>query len=163
MSMIVKTVGRLNAALPSDREIRLTRTFDAPRQMVWDAHTKPDLIRRWLLGPAGWTMPVCDVDLRVGGRFRYEWRTDDGRTMALSGVYRAVDAPGHIADTQSFDDDWTNGPADTDMVLTEKDGVTEMVLTISYATKETRDLVVSSPMMDGMESGYERLDEIPVS
>jgi uncharacterized protein YndB with AHSA1/START domain len=161
MSIIVKTVGRLNAALPSDREVRLTRTFNAPRQMVWDAHTKPDLIRRWLLGPPGWTMPVCDVDLRVGGTFRYEWHGEGDKAMALSGTYRAVDEPGHIADTQIFDDNWTNGPADTDMVLTEKDGVTEMTLTIVYATQQTRDLVVSSPMMDGMEAGYARLDGIP--
>jgi uncharacterized protein YndB with AHSA1/START domain len=162
VSAFIKTVGRLHAALPSDREIRLTRTFDAPRQMVWDAHTKPELIRRWLLGPAGWTMPVCDVDLRVGGKYRYEWRGEDGRTMAMSGVYRAVEAPSHIADTQIFDDDWTNGPADTHMVLTESDGVTQMALTISYASKETRDLVVSSPMMDGMEAGYQRLDAVSV-
>jgi uncharacterized protein YndB with AHSA1/START domain len=107
-------------------------------------------------------MPVCDVDLRVGGKYRYEWRGEDGRTMAMSGVYRAVEAPSHIADTQIFDDDWTNGPADTHMVLTESDGVTQMALTISYASKETRDLVVSSPMMDGMEAGYQRLDAVSV-
>lgn len=159
-SMIIKTVGRLNAALPSDTEIRLTRTFDAPRQMVWDAHTKPDLIRRWLLGPPGWTMPVCDVDLRVGGKYRYEWRSEGGQTMAMSGVYRSVEEPGHIADQQIFDDDWTKGSADGDMVLVERDGVTEMILTITYASKETRDMVAASPMMDGMEAGYARLDAL---
>lgn len=161
-AMIIKTVGRLNAALPSDTQIRLTRTFDAPRQMVWDAHTKPDLIRRWLLGPPGWTMPVCEVDLRVGGKYRYEWHGEGGKTMAMSGVYRAVEAPSHIADQQVFDDDWTKGSADGDMVLVERDGGTEMILTITYASKETRDLVASSPMMDGMEAGYARLDGILV-
>jgi uncharacterized protein YndB with AHSA1/START domain len=162
MSAFVKTVGRLNAALPSDRQVRLTRTFDAPRQLVWDAHTKPELIRRWLLGPPGWTMPVCDVDLRVGGRFHYEWLGEGGKTMALDGIYRVVEEPGRIADTQTFDEDWTNGPADTDMVLTENSGVTEMILTITYTNQQTRDLVVSSPMMDGMEAGYERLDKATV-
>ncbi len=158
MHPIVKTVGGLSASLPSGRVLRLTRRFDAPRQLVWDAHTQPHLIRRWLLGPPGWTMPVCEVDLRVGGAYRYAWRSDDGRTMAMSGTYRIVEAPHVIADTQRFDDDWTQGPADTHLTLSEQDGRTLLVLEITYASQAVRDFALSLPMMDGMEAGYARLD-----
>ncbi len=160
MHPIIKTVGRLNAALPNDRAVQLTRTFDAPRQLVWDAHTKPDLLRRWLLGPPGWTMPVCNVDLRVGGKYRYEWHSEKGMAMALSGTYREIDAPSHLADTQVFDDNWTQGPADTSITLTETDGKTELTLDIAYASKEARDLALSTPMLEGMEVGYARLESI---
>lgn len=162
MHPIIKTVGGLSAALPSDREIRIFRTFDAPRQMVWDAHTKPELLKRWLLGPPGWEMPVCDVDLHVGGKYRYEWHRDGKMAMALSGVYTAVDAPAYLADTQVFDDNWTNGPADTSITLEEKDGKTYLTMDIKYATAETRDLALSTPMMEGMEAGYARLANLAV-
>ncbi len=159
MHPIVKTVGGLSASLPSDRTIRLTRNFKAPRQLVWDAHTQPHLLKRWLLGPPGWTMPVCEVDLRVGGRYRYEWRNVDGaRTMALSGTYRIVDAPETLADTQVFDDNWTDGEAETRITLSEQDGDTNMVFEITYASQQVRDMALSMPMMDGMEAGYARLE-----
>lgn len=159
MHPIVKTVGALSAALPSPRAIRLTRSFRAPRQLVWDAHTQPALIRRWLLGPPGWTMPVCTVDLRVGGGFRYEWRNGE-RSMALSGTYRIVDAPGTLADTQAFDDNWTNGEAETHITLSEANGDTHMVLDITYASEAARDMALATPMMEGMEAGYARLDAL---
>ena len=160
MHPIIKTVGGLSAALPSDREIRITRSFNAPRQTVWDAHTQPELLKRWLLGPPGWQMPVCDIDLRVGGKYRYEWHINGQMAMALSGTYRAVDEPAHLADTQMFDDNWTQGPADTDITLVEKDGKTRMTMDIKYASKEARDLALSTPMMEGMEAGYERLESL---
>ncbi len=76
---------------PSDREIQVTRDFDAPRRLVFDAFTKPELVRRWLLGPPGWTMPLCEIDLRVGGDYRYVWRFEkDGSHMAVGGVFREV-------------------------------------------------------------------------
>ncbi len=160
MHPIIKIVGQLSAALPSDREIRITRRFNAPRQLVWDAHTQPELLKRWLLGPPGWDMPVCDIDLRVGGEYRYEWHTNGQMAMALSGTYRAIDAPAHLSDTQMFDDNWTQGPADTDLTLVEKDGKTLLTIDIKYASKEARDLALSTPMMEGMEAGYERLESL---
>lgn len=161
MHPIVKTVGRLSAATPSDRAIQLTRTFDAPRQLVWDAHTRPELVRRWMVGPRNWSMPVCDIDLRVGGTYRYEWHDENGLAMALSGTYREIEAPRYISDTQMFDDDWTKGPADTAITFAERDGRTEMTLDIVYASKEARDFALSIPMVEGMEAGYERLERIP--
>ena len=74
-----------------DREIEVIRAFDAPKNLVYDACTKPELVRRWLLGPPGWTMPVCNIDLRVGGAFRFVWRNQaDGREMGMGGVYREI-------------------------------------------------------------------------
>ena len=160
MHNIIKSSGQLNAALPSARELRLTRHFRAPRQLVWDCHTQPVLIKRWLLGPPGWTMPVCEVDLQIGGRYRYEWHSDRGLAMALSGVYREIEAPVRLGDTQMFDDNWTQGPADTTLVLFEEDGGTRLELTILYASEAARDIALATPMMDGMEAGYERLESL---
>ena len=162
MYKIVKSVGGLSASLPSDREIRLTRDFNAPRQMVWDAHTKAELVKQWLTGPRGWTMPVCEIDLQVGGKYRYEWHNDTGLAMALSGTYRDIDEPRLIADTQMFDDNWTQGPADTVLTLEEQGGKTTLVLVITYASKEARDFALSIPMMEGMEAGYVQLETAAV-
>ena len=103
-------LNKLEITLPSDREIVVTRSFDAPRDLVWDCHTKPALVRRWLLGPPGWEMPVCEIDLRVDGKYRYEW-IDKGRgkTMGMGGVFIAVKMPERFDSKEKFDDDWTGG------------------------------------------------------
>ncbi|MEA2707544.1 MAG: hypothetical protein QOF78_145, partial [Phycisphaerales bacterium] len=96
--------GQLKLTTPGERELVMTRTFDAPRKMVFDAFTKPELLKRWLLGPPGWSMPVCDVDLRVGGAYRYVWRKDsDGTEMGMGGVYREIIAPERVVATEKFD------------------------------------------------------------
>ena len=83
--------------LPSDREVRVTRTFNAPRQLVWDAHTKPELMRKWL-GYDGWDMPVCDMDLRVGGKYRWQWKNrENGKQFGFFGPFVEVDAPSKLA------------------------------------------------------------------
>ncbi len=160
MYKIIKSSGTLDASLPSTRALQLRRHFKAPRQLVWDCHTQPALIRRWLLGPPGWSMPVCEVDLRVGGRYRYEWHSQGGMAMALSGTYREIDAPARLSDTQMFDDNWTQGPADTTLLLFEDGGGTRIELTITYASEAARDFALSTPMMEGMEAGYSRLDDL---
>ena len=160
MYKIIKSSGALDASLPSARALQLRRHFKAPRQLVWDCHTQPALIRRWLLGPPGWSMPVCEVDLRVGGRYRYEWHSQGGMAMALSGIYREIDAPARLSDTQMFDDNWTQGPADTTLLLFEDGGGTRIELTITYASEAARDFALSTPMMEGMEAGYSRLDDL---
>src|SRR5689334_19291636 len=140
MSREAEMPNKLEVALPSDREIRLTRSFDAPRNLVWDAHTKPELVRRWLLGPPGWEMPVCQIDLRVGGKYRYEWEDKKrGVKMGMGGRYREVNKPEKIATTEKFDDDWTGGETLANQVFTEKSGRTTSVMTILYASKEARD------------------------
>ena len=157
-------VNKLEITLPSDREIRITRSFDAPRDLVWDCHTKPALVRRWLLGPPGWEMPVCEIDLRVGGKYRYEWEDKDrGVKMGMGGTFTAVKKPEHIRSKEKFDDDWTGGETDVSQVFTERIGKTTLTLTVLYASKQARDGAAATGMTDGMEHGYQRLDEVLAS
>src|SRR5579872_3062377 len=93
---------KLTVTTPSDREIRMARTFDAPRQMVFDAMSKAEFIKRWLTGPLGSTMTVCECDTRPGGTFRHVWRTAKGDEMTMTGVYREVVPPERIVRTESF-------------------------------------------------------------
>lgn len=142
---------------PSDREVVMTRTFAAKRQLVWDCHTKPELVKRWLLGPDGWTMPVCEIDLRVGGKYRYVWRQDsDGRDMGMGGEFREIHAPERLVATESFDD--FPGEALDTSVFTERDGETTLVLTMLFSSREARDGCVASGMEGGVSRSYDRLD-----
>lgn len=145
-----------------DRDVVMTRDFDAPRAFVFDALTKPEHLRRWLLGPDGWELITCDIDLRVGGRFRYVWRKhgDASTDMGMSGVYRAVEPPARIVSTELFDQDWTGGEAVSTVVLTEKQGRTTLVNTVTYASREARDAVLKSGMESGVAVSYDRLDGI---
>src|SRR4249920_80587 len=124
---------------PSDREIQVTRDFHAPRRLVFDAFTKPDLVRRWLLGPPGWTMPLCEIDLRVGGAYRYVWRKEGEKDMGMGGVFRDIVAPERLVATERFDDAWYPGEALDTTVFDEKNGMTRVTLTVSYESKEARD------------------------
>jgi uncharacterized protein YndB with AHSA1/START domain len=153
----------LSVTTPSDREILITRVFDAPRTLVFDCMTQPELVKRWLLGPPGWTMPVCEIDLRVGGRYRYVWRGPDGTEMGMGGVYREIVPPERIVQTELFDQDWTGGETVGTAVLTEKDSRTTLTLTILYSSKEARDGALSTGMTEGMSAGYDRLAELLAS
>jgi uncharacterized protein YndB with AHSA1/START domain len=152
--------GSLTVATPSDREIVMTRRFDAPRALVWEALTTPALIRRWLLGLPGWTMTTCEMDLRVGGAYRYEWRKDDGTVMGMGGVLREVVAPERMTATERFDQPWYPGEGLVSQVLTEQGGRTTITMTLRYESKEARDMVVRSGAASGMEMGYSRLAEL---
>lgn len=151
----------LKITTPSDQEIVMTRVFDAPRDLVFEALTKPELVKRWLLGPDGWSMPVCEIDLRVGGTYRYVWRRDaDGSEMGMSGVYREIVAPERIVSTEQFDQPWYPGEAVGTTVLVEKNGRTTLTNTVLYDSKEIRDGVLKSGMEDGVSRSYDRLAEI---
>jgi uncharacterized protein YndB with AHSA1/START domain len=156
-------LNRLVITTPTEREVVITRKFDASRQMIWDCHTRPELVRRWLLGPPGWEMPVCSIDLKVGGRYRYEWRNADGRTMGMGGVFREIDAPARLVANELFDDDWTGGETRVTQVFTEERGSTRLTLTVLYTSQEARDGAVRTGMTEGMEAGYERLEELAKS
>jgi uncharacterized protein YndB with AHSA1/START domain len=159
----MKTVGALTVEARGEREIVMTRAFNAPRKLVFDAHTKPEFVRRWLLGPGDWTMPVCEIDFRVGGKYRYVWRHADGREMAMGGVYREIKAPERLVTTELFDDDWTDGEAVTTTIFSERGSKTTMTMTVLYASRKGRDGALATPMADGMEAGYVRLDELLAS
>jgi uncharacterized protein YndB with AHSA1/START domain len=152
--------GSLTVTTPSDREIMMTRIFDAPRTTVWEALTTPALLRRWLLGPPGWTMTRCEMDLRVGGAYRYEWRKDTGTVMGMGGVLREVVAPERMVATEKFDQSWYPGEALVSQVLTERGGKTTITMTLRYESKEARDMVVKSGASTGMEMGFVRLADI---
>ncbi len=158
-----KKVGALEISTPNDRDIVMTRTFDAPRTMVWDAFTKPEYVRRWLGAMKGWTMTTCDIDLRVGGKYRYAWRNDNGSVMGMGGEYREVLAPERIVNTEKFDEAWYPGEAVGTVVFIEKNGRTTLTETVRYATKEARDGVIASPMAEGVAASFDRLEELLVS
>ena len=160
----MKSAETLTVITPSEREIVMTRVFDAPRQLVFDAHTKPDLIKRWLLGPPGWSMPVCEIDLRVGGTYRYVWRRDsDGTRMGMGGVYREIVAPERIVNTERFDEAWYPGEGVGTLVLVERGGKTTLTHTMRYESRAARDAVLKSGMETGVAASYDRLAELLVS
>jgi uncharacterized protein YndB with AHSA1/START domain len=131
--------------------------------LVFDAHTKPELVKRWLLGPPGWTMPVCEIDLRVGGKYRYVWRNADGTEMGMGGVFREIARPERLVATEVFDQSWYPGEALDTSVFVEERGKTTVTLTVLYESREARDGVLKSPMEQGMAAGYDRLEELLAS
>src|SRR5262249_50656249 len=142
-------------------EIVMTRVFNAPRAMVFKAFTQPELVKRWLLGPPGWSMPVCEIDLRVGGKYRYVWHNDKtGHEMGMGGVYREIVPPDRIVATEKFDDPWYPGEAIGTVALMEQGGKTTLTQTIQYESREARDAVLKSPMESGVAAGYDRLAEL---
>lgn len=147
----------------SDCEIVFTREFDAPRALVFAAHTQPELLRQWLVGPPGWTLEVCQVDLRPGGAYRYVWRGSDGSEMGMGGVHREVSPPERIVATQLFDQDWTGGETLGTLVLADNAGVTRLTNTVRYSSTSARDAVLASPMAEGMRHSFGKLDELLVS
>ena len=153
----------LKVTTPSDREIVITRVFDAPRSLIFDCMSKAELVRRWLLGPPGWTMPVCEIDLKVGGRYRYVWRGPDGSEMGMGGVYREIVRPERIVQTELFDQDWTGGETLGTALLNEAGGRTTLTITELYSSKEARDAALRTGMTEGMSAGYDRLAELLAS
>ena len=156
----MKNTGNLKVTTPSDREIAMTRVFDAPRRMVFEANTKPELVRRWLGVFGGWSMEVCEIDLRVGGKYRYVWRNADGRSMSMGGVFREIVTGERIVATEVFDDPWYEGEAIDTTVFVEQDGKTTMTTTVLYTTKEVRDTVLKSPMEHGVAASYDMMAEV---
>jgi uncharacterized protein YndB with AHSA1/START domain len=156
--------GTLQVITPTDREIAMTRVFDAPRRLVFDAWTKPELVKQWLLGPPGWSMPVCEIDRRAGGTYRYVWRSDrDGTEMGMRGVYREIVPPERIVATESFDDPWYPGEALDTTVLVEQGGKTAVTTTVRYESREARDAVLKTGMEQGVAASYDRLAELLAS
>jgi len=155
-----RRAGALEITLPSSTEIRFVRAFKAPASLVFDAYTVPALVKRWLLGPDGWSMPVCDIDLKPGGRFRFVWRHEGGMEMGMTGAYVDIDTPRLIAHTELFDEDWTGGETRVRQDFVEKDGVTTVTQVVRYASEAARDGALKTPMAEGMEAGFVRLEAL---
>jgi uncharacterized protein (TIGR03086 family) len=150
---------RLVVTTPSDCEIAMTRTFNAPRRLVFEAYTQPELLKRWL-GPRTWTMVECSINLTVGGTYRYVWQGPGGAVMGMGGVYREIVRPERIVATELFDEAWYRGEGLGTCSLTEVDGVTTLTLTVRYESQEVRDAVLKSPMEGGLNEGFDRLTEL---
>jgi uncharacterized protein YndB with AHSA1/START domain len=157
MTPVAKT-GVTTYATPTDREIVMTRVVDAPRRIVFDALSNPKHVPNWLTGPDGWTMPVCEIDLRPGGAWRYVYRKDDGSEMTLQGSYREVAPPERLVATESWGPQWPETVNTT--VLTESDGQTTITITVRYPSKEARDAALQTGMKEGMDQGFARLDAL---
>ena len=153
----MKNTGTLKVTTPTDREIVMTRVFDAPRHLVFDAFTKPELLKRWF-GPHGWSLVVCEVDLRVGGTFRFVLRGPDGAEMGMSGVYREILPPERSVHMESFDD--YPGESQVTTIFTEQGGKTTLTATVLYESQEIRDAVLKSGMEHGAAESYDKLADL---
>jgi len=153
----MKTIGNLTITTPSDREIAMSRDFDAPRRLVFEAYTRPELLKRWLGVFGGWSLDVCEVDLKVGGAIRYVWKGTGGKQMGMSGVIRELVVPERIVSTEQFDDPWYEGDAVGTVLFTEQGGKTTLTMTVLYASKAIRDAVLESPMEQGVAASFDTL------
>ena len=163
--MSATTNNKLQVSLPSDTEVRVTRDFKAPRALVWRTHVEPTLFQRWIGGYPGWTMPVCEMDVRTGGKYQWRWRDEDGKEFGFHGEFREVNAPEEMTSVEFFDPGTFGGamspnPTINRTTFSEKNGVTTVVVLIKYDSKESRDAAIETGMTEGMEISYARLDTL---
>ncbi|MBN9174832.1 MAG: SRPBCC domain-containing protein [Microbacterium sp.] len=148
-----------------DTHVRITRLIEGSRDLVWRAHTEPELMKRWLLGPDGWRMTVCEIDPTVGGTYRYAWAPEDGtegQAFGFDGETLLAEAPSRSVTTEHMTG--TDFPSTlNDLNLYEEDGATLITLVIEYPDQQTRDMVLATGMTDGMEASYARLEGVLVS
>lgn len=157
MATATKT-GSTSYTTPTDREIVVVRVVDAPRRLVFEAWTTPEHLQRWLTGPEGWSMPVCEFDARPGGTWRYGYRKDDGSEMTIGGSVREVVPPERLVTTESWGPGWPESV--NTVVFTESGGRTTITMTIAYPSKEARDAALKTGMMDGMDQSFAKLDQL---
>jgi uncharacterized protein YndB with AHSA1/START domain len=154
--MSAAKVGETTLTTPSERELVVTRVFDAPRELVWEAWTNPEHLTNWLLGPEGWTMPVCEIDLRPGGAWHFVWRRDDGSEMEMRGEYREVAPLERLVNTESWGGEW---PQTVNTVaFDEQDEKTTVTLTVLYPSQEAREAATATGMESGMNRSFDLLD-----
>lgn len=153
----MNNTGALKVTTRADREIVMKRVFDAPRKLVWDAYSSAKHLPHWMLGPEGWTMPICEVDLRPGGKWHFVWRRSDGSEMGMRGVYKAITPPERLVSTESWGGEWPETL--NTLVLSEKDGKTTITVTVLYPSKEARDAALQTGMKEGASQSFDRLAE----
>ena len=156
----------LQVAKSGESDLVMARNFDAPRALVFDAFTKPDLVKRWLLGPPGWSMPVCEMDVRVGGRYRWRWRNNEnGAEFGFSGTFREVQPPSRLVHTEAYDpgtvgDDFPKNDAIVTVTFAAGGERTTVTTLVDFGSKQARDAAVATGMTDGMEESYQLLDRL---
>jgi uncharacterized protein YndB with AHSA1/START domain len=160
------TMDKAQVTLPSDREVKVTRSFKAARSLVYRTYTESALVQRWLLGPPGWSMPVCEMDVRVGGRYQWRWRSDTGASeFGFTGTFREVQPPSRLVHTQTYDpgtlgDAYPQSEALVSVTFTEDSSITTVTTLIAFGSKEARDAAFATGMTDGMEQSYQLLDAL---
>ena len=144
---------------PSDQEIRMTRLFDAPRRLVFEAMTKPEHVKQWWgrLGE-GYSVPVCEIDLRPGGAWRFVNRHPQGEAV-FYGVYREIAAPDRLVFTEIYEP-FPDAESVVSSVFTEENGKTRMTVTVLYPSTEVRDMVIKTGMAKGAGISYDRLEDL---
>ncbi|GAA0726060.1 SRPBCC domain-containing protein [Dactylosporangium roseum] len=142
--------------LPSDEEVRIVRTVAAPRGLVFDVHTRAEHLPKWMVGPPGWTMPVCEIDLRPGGRFRYVWRSAGDEELTIAGTFHEVIRPDRLVSSEAWSGDWPE--TRNTVTFAEHDGRTTITTTIRHVSQEARDAALQSGMKDGLDAGHARLE-----
>lgn len=155
----MEQIKQLHIQKSGERELVMTRSFAAPRQLVFAAHTDPELVPQWLNGPPGWSMSVCEIDLQPGGTFRYVWKNTAGTEMGMTGTYVEIAEPERLVHREIFDEDWTGGETLVTTTFEERDDVTFMTITVEYSSGNARDGAMQTGMADGMEAGYAQLDD----
>jgi uncharacterized protein YndB with AHSA1/START domain len=155
--VIAKHSAATTLTTPSDREVSIARVFDAPRRLVWEVWTNPEHLPHWMLGPEGWTMPVCEIDLRVGGAWHFVWRRADGTEMAMRGVYQEIVPPERLVSTEAWGGDWPE--TINTLLLSEEGGKTLITNRVLYPSKEARDAALKTGMEEGMAESFDRLAE----
>lgn len=154
--MTLRTSYPTTITTPSDHEVLMTRVVDAPRRLVFEAYTNPAHVRNWLLGPDGWSMPICEIDLRPGGAWRFVWRREDGSELEMRGVYHEVVPPERLVQTEAWGGDWPETL--NTLTLAEAGGRTTISTYIRYPSRAARDAAMQTGMADGVNVSYARLD-----
>jgi uncharacterized protein YndB with AHSA1/START domain len=149
------TAGSTTFTMPSDREVTMTRVFPVPRALVWAAWTDPEHVPHWMTGPDGWTMPVCEIDLRPGGAWHFRWRRADGSELDMTGEYREVAPPERMVWTESWGDEWPETL--NTLLLVEQGGVTTLTQTMHFPSMQARDAAAETGMKDGAAVSFDRL------
>jgi uncharacterized protein YndB with AHSA1/START domain len=148
----------------SDTQVRITRVIRGSVEDVWRAHHEPELMRKWMLGPDGWVMPVCEISTEVGGTYRYEWTREDGTDgFGFSGEVLEIEPPHRSVTTENFfgaDGVHPGDPTRNELTLTPQESGTLMSVVITYPSAEVRDMVLATGMTEGMEASYARLEEV---
>jgi uncharacterized protein YndB with AHSA1/START domain len=159
---MVQQKSTLRVTAPSDLAIVMTRSFNAPRDLVFDAWTKPEHLVRWF-GRRQDTLAVCEIDLRVGGTARFVWRFEDGSEMGITDVYREIAPPERLVFAETFDPPYREemgGETLNTLVLEERDGKATMTATTLYKSREDRDRALATGMETGAAESFDRLDEL---
>lgn len=156
----MKHTGNLTVTTPGDREIAMSRVFDAPRNLVFDAYTKPELVRRWLGIFDGWTFRLCEIDLRVGGDYRYLWDGPEGATLGIRGSFREITRNERIVCTERFDPPFDQGEALDTVTFVERAGRTTLTITVLAPSREARDGMLKSGMADGVTASFDNMEAI---